>query len=133
MRFHHGTDERYAQGCRCPNCTEAHEREVQHFRPAPKRVKQEPTTHWTRDAACAGYPTDWFFPDAGFPPAEAFALCARCPVAEPCKEEGKNEYGLWGGVYRGWRKGRKREFECETEEFERLIGLSVVEFEKASQ
>ena len=30
---------------------------------------------------------------------EALKLCARCPVAEPCREYGQDmAYGVWGGT-----------------------------------
>lgn len=107
MTYHHGTDQRFKEGCRCEFCVKAHNRELRYYKPEPKPARQEPTTAWTARALCAGYPSEWWFPEHGFPPPEAFALCARCPVVEPCREEGKRELGLWGGVYRGVKTSKR--------------------------
>lgn len=58
---------------------------------------------WQDHAACVGYPTDLFFPSTGETPAEAKALCARCPVRDDCLEESLKDYGyvtrgVWGGT-----------------------------------
>jgi WhiB family transcriptional regulator, redox-sensing transcriptional regulator len=58
---------------------------------------------WYRLAACRGAPTDLFFPDPGRADhaavAEAKAVCAACPVQEPCLVAGMAEYhGIWGGL-----------------------------------
>lgn len=71
--------------------------------------KPEP---WTTQAACAGYPTDWWFPVndgiGGAASTEttetARALCASCPVRLACLdyamrfESGYHRSGLWGGL-----------------------------------
>jgi WhiB family redox-sensing transcriptional regulator len=56
-------------------------------------------------AACIGIDPRVFFPDnpqtlAGKKQsANARAICARCPVTEPCLEAGlAEEWGIWGGV-----------------------------------
>lgn len=67
------------------------------------------TARWQNDANCRGYPVHWFVPDAGVPPVEARALCAECPVREPCAEEGSNRVGLWGGRFRAEKGRRERE------------------------
>lgn len=73
---------------------------------------------WYRLAACRGEPTALFFPDAGrADPAEvakAKAVCASCPVREPCLAAGWGEpHGIWGGLTvrerRALRRPRSRE------------------------
>lgn len=59
-------------------------------------------------AACAGMPTDDFYPDGGGHGAEqagrAKAVCARCPVREAClawalqHETGRGRFGIFGGT-----------------------------------
>lgn len=73
---------------------------------------------WREQAACKGQ-TNLFFPRRAERPeararreARASALCAKCPVAEPCREHARNqhEYGYWGG---------------ESEETRHLMGYTV--------
>lgn len=60
---------------------------------------------WTPFALCRGR-TDLFFPQVRERPerrarreTEARAVCAACPVLEPCREwaRERREYGFWGG------------------------------------
>jgi hypothetical protein len=65
------------------------------------------------DAACAGQPTEMFFPDTDADSAAARAVCATCPLRTraACLEaaEGRRErFGVWGGVDFETRGGRKR-------------------------
>lgn len=54
---------------------------------------------WMSDAACRGLDTDLFFPPCGAPTKDARAVCARCPVKEPCGEYGmEDKYGIFGGL-----------------------------------
>lgn len=59
----------------------------------PRRAVDEGLTptamQWWEQAACAGVPTDLFFPDRGdrFSAAEARRYCARCPVSVECLYE----------------------------------------------
>lgn len=57
---------------------------------------------WRDRAACLGKPAELFFPEhAGETSAEAKALCASCPVREPCLKfalETGQEHGYWGGA-----------------------------------
>jgi WhiB family transcriptional regulator, redox-sensing transcriptional regulator len=68
--------------------------------------KPEP---WVADAACAGYPLDWFFPDdrgrAGAAGSDttraAKAICAACPVQTACLDYSirtDTREGVWGGL-----------------------------------
>lgn len=62
-------------------------------------------TAWTEHAACKGR-VELFFAPAGEQPrqrerreVEARALCAGCPVVEPCRQWAREhrESGFWGG------------------------------------
>lgn len=71
---------------------------------------------WHSQAACRGLDTNLFFPGKGDPLKPAKAVCARCPVATECLEEGLRPFqygyipkGIWGG-----KSERERE---------RIIGL----------
>lgn len=70
---------------------------------------------WRRQAACLGKPADLFFgsdsetvKEQQQREAAAKAICATCPVVEPCLEEGRFEEGIWGGLTVGERRGRRR-------------------------
>ncbi len=54
------------------------------------------TYAWMDQALCVGSnPEIWF---DGYRRAEAQRICAKCPVAEQCREAGADEYrGVWGG------------------------------------
>ena len=60
---------------------------------------------WKRRAACAGRPTDMFFPDrgGGMDP-EAYAVCLSCPVRTECADYclrvqmASSDTGVWGGL-----------------------------------
>ncbi|HUW04611.1 MAG TPA: WhiB family transcriptional regulator [Acidimicrobiales bacterium] len=57
-----------------------------------------PSRH--RDAACAEYPIDVFFPDRGEPTEPAKAICAGCLVSEECAGfalERIDLAGVWAG------------------------------------
>lgn len=73
---------------------------------------------WQADSECRTVPVDWFYPlvededgelvgDDGTVGAdmqlyeEAKAICAVCPVREPCLDHAmanKERFGLWGGL-----------------------------------
>lgn len=70
---------------------------------------------WRQQAACLGKPAHLFFGSDEETPEErqsrestAKAVCATCPVTEPCLEEGRYEEGIWGGLTVGERRGRRR-------------------------
>lgn len=69
---------------------------------------------WEEFGACAGQGHDRFFDDDD--PTEAKAVCAGCPVVEPCRTfalaGGASLFGVWGGTTRRERinilKARRR-------------------------
>jgi biotin operon repressor len=68
---------------------------------------------WHAQAACRGQ-TDVMFPvsEPGrrADTSAARALCDRCPVRNPCADQGRTErYGVWGGT--GFGSGRMRQRE----------------------
>lgn len=72
---------------------------------------------WVNRAACAGLPSDWFFPDRGqATKAHLQAVCASCPVTAECLQwavENKIQHGIWGGAsYRARRKLRAATGPC---------------------
>jgi len=74
---------------------------------SPSRTDGSPAADdsWVAQAACVGRTVLFFPPYAERPQARlrreqrARALCAGCPVAEPCRQSGRehHEYGIWGG------------------------------------
>lgn len=76
---------------------------------------QQPAT-WMEEAACAGQPTDTFFPEiargrhatTSEDVRRAAAVCAGCPVRQDCLDYARNtetKHGVWGGVY--FSRGRE--------------------------
>lgn len=65
------------------------------------------TYDWRHDAACLGHDPDAWFPIGTEGPAKvqaaaAKAVCATCPVREPCYQAGLDHgrgTGVWGGVW----------------------------------
>lgn len=65
---------------------------------------------WQSEAACRGMAhtdRDLFFPAKGDVASlrRALAVCASCPVIEPCRVAGKGQPGIWGGLS---EKARRR-------------------------
>ncbi len=68
-------------------------------------IRVELANKWMAKAACKGLTTVFFPPSAERPQARerrealARAVCASCPVLEPCREYARenHEYGFWGG------------------------------------
>ena len=55
---------------------------------------------WSARAACHGLDPRIFFPADDDEAGPALAICARCPVREPCLEYALGERereGVWGG------------------------------------
>ena len=72
---------------------------------------------WMGAAACAGAPTDAFFPERGSSYATGKAICARCPVIAECRAEidrlegrlaGSEVQGLYAGETPAQRHRRRR-------------------------
>ncbi len=66
---------------------------------------------WRRRSACSGM-TAVMFPEVPNRPADyrfALAICATCPVVEPCAAAGAREpVGVWGGLTPVRRRPRRR-------------------------
>jgi WhiB family redox-sensing transcriptional regulator len=57
--------------------------------------------HWRQYARCLGADPELFHPPADDPADEAKAICAICPVREPCLEyaiTAREKQGVWGGL-----------------------------------
>ena len=58
-------------------------------------------TVWMRRGNCRDEPPARFFPSDGAGVEDARALCASCPVKEPCLEyalRNRIDHGVWGGT-----------------------------------
>lgn len=69
-------------------------------------------SEWMRHAACAGHPTEWWFPpDVKAKGADASTIiknarrarriCWTCPVQTECLDyalDNREQYGIWGGL-----------------------------------
>ncbi|MFI8434772.1 WhiB family transcriptional regulator [Streptomyces sp. NPDC079020] len=72
--------------------------------------------NWRMDAACREEDPDLFFPIGSTGPAlvqtaDAKAVCANCPVREPCLRwalENGQDSGVWGGLGEDERRALKR-------------------------
>ncbi|MER5987417.1 WhiB family transcriptional regulator [Streptomyces sp. NPDC001787] len=72
--------------------------------------------NWRMDAACREEDPDLFFPIGSTGPAlvqtvEAKAVCASCPVREPCLRwalDNGQDSGVWGGLGEDERRALKR-------------------------
>lgn len=69
----------------------------------PYTVTRQPEPEdWHQEALCRGADTDIFYPPERDAAAmrQAKAICAACPVSEPCGAEGlaNRERGVWGGM-----------------------------------
>ncbi len=56
---------------------------------------------WRQHGACRGTDPDIFYPVTDEEAEEAKAICATCPVREPCLEyalEQRIDHGVWGGA-----------------------------------
>jgi WhiB family redox-sensing transcriptional regulator len=71
---------------------------------------------WRHDAACAGYPTSWWYPPDGMNAnytRRARNICEACPVREDCLIAAmrRNEDGIWGGMNIKERRRLRRDFQ----------------------
>jgi len=68
----------------------------------PKKRKSLPLSQdWRSRSACASTHSDLFFSERPEDITAAKAVCATCPVREPCLENARanrEEYGVWGGI-----------------------------------
>lgn len=56
---------------------------------------------WSQQAACRGLDPEIFYPISDDEAGEAKAICAACPVRQPCLENAlveREKYGVWGGL-----------------------------------
>jgi WhiB family redox-sensing transcriptional regulator len=61
---------------------------------------------WMSEAVCAQVGTELFFPEQGGNPAQAVAICRRCPVRQECLDHALEldrsiagqVTGIWGGT-----------------------------------
>ena len=56
---------------------------------------------WFKEALCAGYPTDVFYPSTDSEASEAKSICRKCRVRKSCLEWAivmREENGVWGGA-----------------------------------
>ena len=67
------------------------------------RMHDRTNTSWRQLAGCRGVDPDIFYPasEDDDDAAEAKAVCAACPVREPCLEHAllvREKHGVWGGL-----------------------------------
>jgi WhiB family transcriptional regulator, redox-sensing transcriptional regulator len=65
-----------------------------------RRLSQA-TPGWFARAACRGLDPRLFYPEVSETTTEAKAVCAGCPVREPCQSfalANSERYGVWGGL-----------------------------------
>jgi WhiB family redox-sensing transcriptional regulator len=56
---------------------------------------------WRKHASCRGLDAEVFFPTSEEATQEAKAICAECPVREPCLQyalANREREGVWGGA-----------------------------------
>jgi hypothetical protein len=95
-------------GCDCDDCRQANTDYMRAWRNGEPTFNSGPPDErdedWKADAACRGFPTDWWFPDKHASTAPtvlaAEAICSRCPVAAECLSYGLSygSHGIWGGL-----------------------------------
>ena len=68
---------------------------------------------WRNAAECVSHANDVnFFPARGESAAEAKAICAVCPVRQPCLDfalHAKVSFGIWGGLSERERRRVRRD------------------------
>jgi WhiB family transcriptional regulator, redox-sensing transcriptional regulator len=70
---------------------------------------------WIADAACAGEPTDLFFPEDESATELAKSICGRCKVRAQCVSYAidiPSLDGVWGGLTRQERLRLRRKMAC---------------------
>jgi WhiB family redox-sensing transcriptional regulator len=82
----------------------------------PPDVASGLVAEWKERAACAGYPSTFFFPTGESSAAlveKARAVCRECPVSEDCLEfafETNQVAGIWGGTTEEERRTLRRKW-----------------------
>ena len=81
--------------------------------PVDETIEEIDPQRWWEGAACRGLDPEMFFPARGDSRGlqEALAVCATCPVTEPCMEEGLvgERWGIWGATSERERRKIRRE------------------------
>ena len=83
---------------------------------------------WRDAAACRGSVATMYadFPDYG----PALAVCAACPVVEPCRLAGSQEpWGVWGGTTpeeRGFMNGQRCHTVRRARRLRQLVDAGVI-------
>lgn len=105
---------RYAAGCRCDLCRAANAARARERRLRGPDI--DPFLHllwerdtdlgWLDDAACRGYPTDWWFVNDGRNPntktaKRALQICDGCPVRADCLDWALSIPHPWIGIFAG--------------------------------
>lgn len=82
---------------------------------------------WIKDAACAGEPTELFFPEDDVATELARSICSGCKVRAECigyAVEIPSLDGIWGGLTRQERAKLGRKKPCQSKARRRLCGSS---------
>lgn len=83
------------------------------------RFPLEPEQSWKREGSCLGLGSKAnkiFFPEKGASAREAKVICSTCPVLEQCRDyalNGREKFGVWGGMNEKDRKNYKRKMQRE--------------------
>lgn len=87
---------------------------------------------WRAEAACAGMPTDMFFPTRGDHAGHraACAVCDTCPVSEPCLADALasdmgHGYGIRAGTTGEQRKEMRKQIKARGEHVDRYDTLDT--------
>jgi WhiB family redox-sensing transcriptional regulator len=66
-----------------------------------RQPNSTPSLSWRQHASCRGLDALVFYPTSEEATEEAKAICAECPVREPCLEyaiTNRERDGVWGGA-----------------------------------
>lgn len=75
-------------------------------------VHERPDQRWRARAECRGSDPGLFHSDDDGDPKHAKAICARCPVVEPCLALALDDpalYGVWGGTSEAERRDLRQQ------------------------
>ena len=87
---------------------------LQQNRDLPELTPKRLWPDWHDQAACAGKPQEWFFPQRGDDVRPAKAVCASCPVNAEClawalEQDTTTLQGIWGGTSMRERRQLRRD------------------------